>query len=109
MVVITVVVLFTLVSAAANLIPSHRPTTAELRAEELDAVADARRVRIAELREHDTHCDPAQAHELVRLLAFDGQWDELHAFGDRYERTCGTDVVVRHWTAAPKPHPRYRR
>ena len=98
MIVITIVVMFTLVSAGANLIPTHRPTAAQLHADEMAVVADARRERISELRE--TQCQPAQAHELVRLLAFDGQWDELHAFGERYETRCGADSIVHGWASA---------
>jgi hypothetical protein len=97
MVVVVVVVMFTLVSAAANLIPVKRPTAAELRAEELQTVVEQRRARIAALSPDAERCQPATAHELARLLAFDGRWADVRAYADRYEARCGGDLVVRHW------------
>ena len=103
-VVIVTVVLFTLTSAAANLILSHRPTPAQLRAEEISIVVDQRRVRIGELRTIGEKCEPQAAHELARLLAMDGQWREAHDYADRYELRCGADFVVRGWGDAPHRH-----
>ena len=103
-VVIVTVVLFTLTAAAANLIPSHRPTAAQLRAEQASIVIDQRRVRIGELRTIGEKCQPPAAHELVRLLAMDGQWREAHDYADRYELRCGADYVVRGWGDAPHRH-----
>lgn len=100
-VVIVVVVLFTLTSAGANLIPSHRPTPAQLRAREMTAVIEQRRARIGELRTIGERCEPQAAHELARLYAMDGQWQEAHAYADRYEQRCGADFVVRRWGDAP--------
>ena len=103
-VVIVLVVLFTLTSAGANLIPSHRPTPAQLRAEEMTVVVDQRRTRIGELRTIGETCEPQAAHELARLLAMDGQWRDAHDYADRYERRCGADFVVRRWGDAPHRH-----
>ena len=55
-VVIVVVVLFTLTSAGANLIPSHRPTPAQLRAEEMTAVIEQRRERMRNRRAEEKDC-----------------------------------------------------
>jgi hypothetical protein len=103
-VVIVMVVMFTLTSAGANLIPSHRPTPAQLRAEEMSIVVDQRRARIGELRTAGEGCEPPVAHELARLLAMDGQWREAHDYADRYELRCGADFVVRGWGDAPHRH-----
>ena len=106
MVVVVVVVMFTLANAALNLIPMHRPTAAQLRAEQLETVVEQRRARIAQLRPLAERCEPATAHELARLLAFDGRWSDAREYADRYEQRCGIDPVVRHWGAAPRPRSR---
>jgi len=103
-VVIVTVVLFTLTSAAANMISSHRPTPAQLRVEAMSIVVDQRHARIGELRTVGEKCEPQAAHELVRLLAMDGQWREAHDYADRYELRCGADFVVRGWGNAPHRH-----
>lgn len=105
-VVVVVVVLFTMANAAANMMPFHRPTAAELRAEEQREIADARRARIGELQAAGDHCQPVVAHELVKLLVLDGQVEMAHRYADAYEPRCGTDPVVRGWGNAPKPRPR---
>ncbi|MEO8840379.1 MAG: hypothetical protein ABI591_33105 [Kofleriaceae bacterium] len=105
-VVIVTVVLFTLTAAAANLLPSHRPTRAQLRAEATGIVVEQRRARIGELRTRGERCEPPVAHELVRLLAMDGQWREAHDYADRYEVRCGADFVVHDWGNAPHAHRR---
>jgi hypothetical protein len=104
--VVVTVVMFTLASAAANLIPVHRLTTAQLRAAELETVVEHRRTRIAELRAVGDGCAPAHAHDLARLLVLDGQWMEVREFANRYEQRCGIDPVVRHWGDAPRPRTR---
>lgn len=60
-------------------------------------------MRLAELRAIDARCHAATAHELVRLLAMDGQGDAARVFADTYETGCGADPVVRHWGDAPHP------
>jgi hypothetical protein len=94
---VVLVVAMTLGNAAANLIPVHRPTAAELQREEQREVGDQRRQRIAELQAAGDKCWPATAHEYVRLLAFDGQFKAAHAYADDYIVRCGFDPVVRHW------------
>ena len=105
-VVVVTVVLFTLSAAAANLIPFHRPTAAQIRAEQQTEVIDQRHARIGELRTIGEKCQPPAAHELVRLLALDGQWSELHAYADRYEARCGADFIVHGWGNARRHHER---
>jgi hypothetical protein len=101
---ITLGVLFTLGTAAANIIPmGHRSTEAELRAEDQAELIAQRRTRIESLGTTTRACDPAAAHELARLLVQDGQWDAVRAFGDGYEQRCGEDTVVRNWANAPRP------
>ncbi len=103
------VVLLTLGNAAANVIPVHRPTVAELqRNEQLEIIA-ARSLRIAELRIAGDHCWPASGHELVRLLAMNGL--DARGYADDYEARCGADPVVRHWgdaTASRSARSRHR-
>lgn len=101
--VIAVVVLFTLGSAAANLIPIHRATAAQLRRAELETIVSERRARIAELRATGDACRPVMSHELARLLVMDGRWIDARAYADDYEQRCGADPVVRHWGDAPRP------
>lgn len=104
---IVLLVLFTLGSAGANLITRHRPTEAELRAEEQQTIMEQRRIRIAQLAATGSACHAANAHELARLLVMDGQWDAVHQFGMQYEQRCGEDPVVRHWSQAPRPRSRH--
>ena len=100
---VLLVVLMTLGNAAANMMPFHRPTPAELRAEEQAVIVDQRKVRIAELRAAPDRCRPATSHELVRLLVQDGRWSDAHRYADDYEQRCGVDPVVGHWGNAPVP------
>lgn len=99
MVIAVVVVLFTLANAAANMLPSHRPSHAELLRAEQDDVIAVRRTRIAALLALGAHCAPVVAHELVRALVFDGR--SARSYADDYTRRCGEDPVVRHWGEAP--------
>ena len=105
---VVLVVLMTLGNAAANMMPVHRPTPAELRAEEQAVVVDQRKVRIGELRATPDRCRPVTSHELVRLLVQDGQWSDARHYADDYEQRCGADPVVRHWGDAPVPRVRQR-
>ncbi len=99
MIAITMLVLFTLASAGANVMPIHRPSAAELRAADQRAIIEQRRARIAELTGHDDHCTPALAHELARALVFDGRSARLYA--ESYESRCGTDPEMERWRDAP--------
>lgn len=100
---IGLIALMTLANAAANMLPVHRTSAAELRREEQRTLVEQRRVRIAALRASGERCVPATAHELARLLVLDGQWGEARGFAEGYERTCGEDPVVHHWGNAPRP------
>ncbi|HET9988160.1 MAG TPA: hypothetical protein VFQ65_06565, partial [Kofleriaceae bacterium] len=72
-IVVVLLVLFTLANAAANVMPFHRPTAAELQQDEQRSVVEQRRTRLAELLAGGDHCRPVIAHELARTLVFDGQ------------------------------------
>lgn len=103
MVVVGLIVLMTLGNAAANMMPVHVPTAAEVRVEEQQAIVGERRMRIAELTAAPDRCQPAVSHELVRLLVQDGQFPLAQAYADGYEARCGDDPVVHHWGYAPRP------
>jgi hypothetical protein len=98
--------MFTLTSAAAQLMPGGpRPAPRRAIDDELAAIVEQRRVRIAELQAAapGDRCHPAGAHELARLLVMDGQGPAARRFADGYERRCGEDPVVRKWGDAPRP------
>lgn len=98
--------LFTLTSAAAQLLPGGpRPPARRPIDDELAAIAEARRDRIAELAAGapGERCHPASAHELARLLVMDGQGPAARRFADAYELRCGEDPIVRKWGDAPRP------
>jgi len=99
-------VLFTMTSAAAQLMPGRRPHDSRRPIDdELAAIVEQRRVRISELQATapGERCHPPGAHELARLLVMDGQWSEARRFADAYEQRCGEDPVVRKWGDAPRP------
>ncbi len=82
--------------------PVHKPSHGETLHKELREIVEHRRERIAELRTTlGNSCDPAQAHELVKLLAMDG--DDAAGFGDRYINGCGDDDFIERWAHAPRP------
>ncbi|HUS28802.1 MAG TPA: hypothetical protein VMZ53_09835 [Kofleriaceae bacterium] len=95
---IVLVVLMTLGNAAANMIPTHLPTTRELQRAEQDEIVQARRDRIAELQAAGDHCDAQIARELSRSLFFDGR--SAAPYADDYASRCGDDPVVRRWADA---------
>ena len=99
MVTVVVVVLFTLANAAANMLPMHLPTRAEIRHTEERSLIEERRTRIAALLALPEHCSPVVAHELARDLVLDGR--SARAYADAYERRCGEDPVMTHWGHAP--------
>jgi hypothetical protein len=95
---ILLVVLMTLGSAAANMIPHHIPTARELQRDEQNAVIEARRQRIAALLAEGDRCRPHIARELARALVFDGR--SAVAYADDYEKRCGEDPIVQRWRDA---------
>jgi hypothetical protein len=102
-------VLFTLSSAAAQLAPGGpRPPARRAIDDELAAIIEQRRARIAELEAGapDVRCHPPSAHELARLLVMDGQGPAARRFADGYEQRCGEDPIVRKWGDAPQPRRR---
>jgi hypothetical protein len=100
-------VLFTLGTAAANIIPfGQRPTAAAIRAEEQAEIVAQRKARLVDLRARAGECAPAMAHELAKLLVMDGQIYEARAFAAVYQWRCGADRVVGNWSKAPIPRPR---
>ena len=100
---IVILVGFTLANAAANMLPSGRPTKAEVLRAERDEIVMERRAKIAQLQLTRDTCHVPSAHELARLLAMDGQGAAAATFADAYEARCGADPVVRHWGDAPRP------
>jgi hypothetical protein len=100
---IVLLVLFTLGNAAANMLPSRRPTKAEVQRAERAELVEQRRARIAQLAQAGTTCHAPSAHELARLLVMDGRGADAATFADAYEARCGADPVVRHWGDAPRP------
>ena len=103
MIVVGVIVAMTLGNAAANMIPVHVPTAAEVRAEEQLTLITDRHQRIAELQAGGDRCQPAISHELARLLVQDGRFRIARAYADGYEARCGEDPFVHHWGYAPSP------
>ncbi len=99
MVTAVLVVLFTLANAAANMLPTHHVTHAEVRHDEERVLIEQRRERIAALLALGAHCAPVVAHELVRDLVLDGR--SARAYAATYEQRCGEDPVMRHWGDAP--------
>jgi hypothetical protein len=101
-------VMFTLTSAAAQLMPGRpRPERRPID-DELAAIVEQRKARIAQLEQQapGERCHPPGAHELARLLVMDGRWIDVRRFADGYERRCGEDPVVRTWGNAPEPRAR---
>lgn len=100
-------VLFTLSSAAAQLLPGRRPPPSDPIAEEVAALAEARRERIAALEalagRTGAPCRPPEARELARLYALDGRTGDARALGAVYAQRCGEDPEVARWAAAPAP------
>jgi hypothetical protein len=101
------IVLLTLGSAAANLLPTNRPDRARLRRDETRAIIDARRQTIAALTAAGDRCKPVVAHELARALVFDGR--SARGYAEDYTRRCGDDLVMEHWGNAPMPRLTHRR
>lgn len=98
-VLVIAIVLATLGSAAANLIPANRPDPAQLRRAETRAIIDARRQTIAALTAAGDQCRPMIAHELARALVFDGR--SARAYAADYVQRCGEDLAMEHWGHAP--------
>jgi hypothetical protein len=86
------------------IVPSHKVDRGVAMRQELADIQQQRKVRIESLTmELGNRCDPARAHELVKLLVLDGRGTEATTFGDGYLERCGEDSVVEHWANAPRP------
>lgn len=104
--VILLVALSTIGGAAANMIPSHIPTEAELRSEEEAEIFETRRARVTVLISEGDHCRAEVAREIARGLVYDGRTAHAKSYANDYERRCGEDPVVRSWAEATLPKPR---
>jgi hypothetical protein len=86
------------------LVPEKRVDEREVMRQEIADVAVQRVQRIERLGLVIKNiCDPATAHEYVKLLVLDGQKDTAVAFRDDYSSRCGEDRVVENWAKAPRP------
>jgi len=98
------IVLLAVFSWFAALVPEHKVDRREAMRDELAEIAMQRKVKIEELRGMlGNRCEPAQAHELVKLLVLDGRVPDARDFGTDYVQRCGEDTVVEHWAHAPRP------
>ena len=95
---ILLVVMMTLGSAAANMLPHHIPTKQELQRAEQNQLIAERKLRIATLLAEGDQCRTVIARELTRAMVFDGRYAVPYA--DDYERRCGEDPIVRRWANA---------
>ena len=100
---ISLVMLMTLGNAAANMIPTHGPTTRSLmaakRRAEQDELAQTRRDRITAIQALGDQCQFQVARELARALVFDGH--SALAYADDYAKRCGgDDPIIRKWADA---------
>jgi hypothetical protein len=87
-----------------TMVPPTRVSRRSQLAHELHQIANDRRERIASLRGAlGERCDAPLAEELAKLLAQDGQTDDVHAFGQLYLERCGENTTVRAWARAPRP------
>lgn len=84
--------------------PARKPTRSELMQRELAGIRQERRVRIAffEAGLGDS-CMPQTAHDLIRMLVFDGRRADARAFAASYTAACGDDPVIENWARAPRP------
>ena len=88
----------------AAIVPEHKVDRRQAMREELADIAQQRKVKIEELRGTlGNRCEPAQAHDLVKLLVLDGRIADARDFGTDYVLRCGEDTVVEHWAHAPRP------
>ena len=88
----------------ASIVPEHKQSRREQMRNELAEIAQQRRVKIDELRVTlGDRCEPAQAHELIKLMVLDGRIPDARDFGSDYVTRCGEDEVVEHWAHAPRP------
>lgn len=86
------------------LIPEQKVDQREVMRQEIRDVAAQRVQRIERLGlVIDNICDPATAHEYVKLLVLDGQKDRSVQFHASYTARCGEDRVVENWSKAPRP------
>ena len=88
----------------AAIVPEKKVDRREAMRDELAQIAQQRKVKIDVLRGTlGQHCEPAQAHDLIKLLVLDGRTMDARDFGADYIQRCGEDSVVEHWAHAPPP------
>lgn len=89
------------------IVPEKKVDQREAMRQELADVAAQRVQRIERLGLVITSvCDPATAHEYVKLLVLDGRKDAAVVFHGDYTSRCGDDRVVENWANAPRAKPR---
>ncbi len=103
---LSLLLVFPIANVTAAIFAPKAKTRAEIWEVERADIIDTRRSMIVELRTKVDHCEVTNAHELARLLAMDGRFDELGFFAQGYQAQCGTDPVVDHWGKAPRPRAR---
>jgi len=97
-------VLLAVFSWFAAIVPAKKVDRREAMRDELAQIAQQRKVKIAELRGTlGQRCEPAEAHDLIKLLVLDGRTSDARDFGTDYVERCGEDPVVEHWAHAPRP------
>lgn len=84
--------------------PARKPTRAEVMRRELAGIREQRKVRIAFVEAGlGELCMPPLAHDLIRMMVFDGRRLDAQAFAASYTETCGGDPVIENWARAPRP------
>ena len=97
-------VLLAVFSWFAAIVPAKKVDRREAMRDELAQIAQQRKVKIDELRGTlGQRCEPAEAHDLIKLLVLDGRTSDARDFGTDYIQRCGEDSVVEHWAHAPRP------
>jgi hypothetical protein len=85
------------------IVPEKKVDEREVMRQEIADVAALRVQRIDRLGlVINNICDPATAHEYVKLLVLDGRKDQSMAFHEDYTGRCGEDRVVENWAKAPR-------
>lgn len=97
-------ILLAVLSWFAAIVPEKKVDRREAMRDELAQIAQQRKLKIDELRGTlGQRCEPAQAHDLIKLLVLDGRTEDARDFGTDYIQRCGEDSVVDHWAHAPRP------
>lgn len=83
--------------------PERKLTRAQVMRRELASIQQERKVRIAFFQAGlGNACMPRTAHDLMRLMVFDGRRSEAQAFAAAYTAACGDDPVIENWARAPR-------